>query len=530
MMRRPPSGPAPRDGEPGGQRPPKRPRVAPGLAFVATCATAAAAGCACLHWGPNYLDNLADRFLDRLASTDHVKLLRFLHNTEFGWGSGCSGTDSPTWVFGPLSAKLESRGCHVSFPHIFSAELEASKRNFICQTSTPGNLYGNLYDLCKDRAFCHKAGAEALVDPNHRVRIFIAGFSCKTVSGLHSDKGVASVCIDESTGSTGLTFSGVVLFLRKRSPHLFVLENVVGLGRSGQLAAAKTRLEASGYVVFTVTLDPLTVGVPQSRPRIYIIGYSSDKWPRAKAFNERDLHEITTQLEQGHPLMNIEEFVYEESHPRVHARRARFLDRVMAGDTATATEGRNLKWVHAQRRLQQKATAHPLSSSSWDPKSLRLLYPEAECLPSREKGLLDMRGIGFPHHRFELLNISQTDASGGPDFAPTITPSGRFWLADRCRRLLGVEALALQGIHVDPDAIECDDELLHNLAGNAFNTASCMEALVATLVLLARMHYHDSQEAIDAPVTVAPSSESAARLAAGELLSESDSDSELWRP
>ena len=62
--------------------------------------------------------------------------------------------------------------------------------------------------------------------------------------------------------------------------------------------------------------------------------------------------------------------------------------------------------------------------------------------------------------------------AGSETYLPTLVPSGMFWLGPRCRPLLGIEAVRLQGC--DPTMLPAlrreayDSAFLMNLAGNAF--------------------------------------------------------------
>ena len=515
-----------------------------GMLRARSSGSSGAAGLACasrapLRWGPNFVDELAERSLSRLSDVQVAQLTRWLHGAELGWGSGCSGTDSPAWVFRALKAQLEHRACRADFPQVFSAEADKRKRGFILETGDPEQLFACIYDLGLPEADCCKSLRRVLVDERHRLRLFIAGFSCKTVSGLHqTDRDSAEQCITDGTGTTGFTFNGVLLVLSRRNPKFFILENVCGLQRSGQLEIVLAKLErvGPGYVVAHRVFNPKDdAGIPQDRPRIYICGWNKPcAGACSAAFVQERFSDIADKLGEGHGMMDVDGFLYDETHPTICERRERFRARVREG--ARFQQAIGGKWVRRQELMRERkqGARHP-SASAWDP-SFAMLYPEVELLPARELGLLDMRGIRFPHQSAQCLNTSQSDASGGEGYVSTLTPQGRFWLAHRCRHLLGAEALSFQGIYIDPDTVSADDRLLHDLAGNAFNTASFMHALIALLAIAAELDDHGSKAsgiaASGSPSASASFGKGArdVKLASGKLLSESDSDSEseMW--
>ena len=89
------------------------------------------------------------------------------------------------------------------------------------------------------------------------------------------------------------------------------------------------------------------------------------------------------------------------------------------------------------------------------------------------------------------MDVSQTIEMVGGERAGLsayITGSSRLFHTGKVRMVLGVERLAMQSIYYPADVAEKlldeDDELLCNLAGNAFE-GRCMAAAFLSLLLLA---------------------------------------------
>ena len=102
-----------------------------------------------------------------------------------------------------------------------------------------------------------------------QVEVATASFPCTDLSLAGGRAGLAG---DES--GTFWEFARVVEQMGRRRPAVVLLENVIGFATShgGQdLVAAVRRLNALGYVCDVLTLDARYF-VPQSRPRIFVVG------------------------------------------------------------------------------------------------------------------------------------------------------------------------------------------------------------------------------------------------------------------
>ena len=98
---------------------------------------------------------------------------------------------------------------------------------------------------------------------------FVAGFSCKSVSSLNSNRVQRSHnAIFDEMCSTGSTLRGVFDFMEKCSPSTALLENVLGLRKGWQTDAISDRLWQLGYYSLWLDEDPTRYGHPQRRPRL----------------------------------------------------------------------------------------------------------------------------------------------------------------------------------------------------------------------------------------------------------------------
>ena len=112
----------------------------------------------------------------------------------------------------------------------------------------------------------------------------------------------------------------------------------------------------------------------------------------------------------------------------------------------------------------------------------------AESVP-REFEALRLVGVNWPDSRPRRCDVSQmaTRCHVSEGYVHAITPGGRKFLPHKCRLLLGREAFNFQSLWFpNPELLDsCGDQLLADLAGNAFEGSCCAAALLVTLGVLA---------------------------------------------
>jgi len=103
--------------------------------------------------------------------------------------------------------------------------------------------------------------------------VLLAGFPCQPFSSIGKRQGFEHV-------TQGTLFYDVARIIAVKQPKAFMLENVQGLtthdkGRTFEVI--NETLADMGYVVKYKILDASDYGVPQTRKRIYIVGYLPEK-------------------------------------------------------------------------------------------------------------------------------------------------------------------------------------------------------------------------------------------------------------
>ena len=102
--------------------------------------------------------------------------------------------------------------------------------------------------------------------------LYIAGPPCQTWSTMGTRAG-----LDDLAGR-GLVFYSCLEYIRDQRPRAVVLENVVGLRNlhPNEFCDILAILKKMGYAVTWKILDSRCSGLPQRRPRVYIVGIRSD--------------------------------------------------------------------------------------------------------------------------------------------------------------------------------------------------------------------------------------------------------------
>mmetsp|Transcript_56207 Transcript_56207/g.174313 ORF Transcript_56207/g.174313 Transcript_56207/m.174313 type:complete len:372 (-) Transcript_56207:526-1641(-) len=159
----------------------------------------------------------------------------------------CSGMETPVMALKNLGVALD---------HVFSCDVNPHVKRTIMANYPPKLFYDDL--TARDNTGAPKAD------------IYVAGFPCQPFSTAGKQQGFL-----DSRGR-GEIFWHVRDYIEKKSPKVFILENVSGLIKinGGEYFRAIVQaLEALGtYNVHTKILDTKENGVPQSRRRVYFVG------------------------------------------------------------------------------------------------------------------------------------------------------------------------------------------------------------------------------------------------------------------
>ena len=423
-------------------------------------------------WGPelsNDLRSALDAASNRVLSGQQPSRPSSsspLSNMALRVGTDCSGVESPLHA-------LEALG--VSFKHIFSSESASAPRKVIAANSKPGILLDDV--KCQTMPVPH-------------VDLYISGFSCKPFSMLHWK----TELLNEPEAAI---FFAVLQRIEAQRPAAYVLENVEGISRC--LNQILPMLGQLGYQVSVLTLNPIDLGEPVHRPRVYFVGVRSDvaklSQQQSQQFYETVWSELTRQrkhrnrCEFGSSLVPLWRRLLPDDHGLVsdHAeqRKQKWEEAKQQG---YPDKRANPKWRQRHQDWSNKAQVPKVSTEGklqWDqlgPDSLYLHLP-------RERDAWSKLIKQFDEPCRLVADLSQnlgripcrTDGS-----VPTITPGAHIVLGPVGRILLPIEKLLLHALPLHrmvlPDDISSSE--IEDMGGNMMHLQTVAVAMAVALSLV----------------------------------------------
>ena len=350
-------------------------------------------------------------------------------------GTDCSGIETPIMA-------LQAMG--VQHTHEFSSEIRPRVRKFIELNFASASSRGTSnFSLSDDML---KRPSETLPD----VDLYVCGFPCKPFSKLHCNR-------------TGLKdknarpFFKLLNVLRVKQPSVAVLENVLGI--KNVLKTIMQKLRGLGlYEVLTAELNPLDMGEPVARPRMFFILIRKDRAVADVADCADRLLGAIGQSSGKVPLS------------------ARLLD--VSPGTSTS----------ARKRPGSPAFA---SSQGQAPKRSRAgqhRRPDDEWMTDRQRSVHSaLLSVSEAQRRVGEVDKHVVDLSQSIgrtrlyfDRAPVVTPGGRIWINEKKRFMSPAEKVA---IHMVPiHALQWPDDLtaadVSDMGGNTMHVMAVATSVV----------------------------------------------------
>jgi len=328
----------------------------------------------------------------------------------------------------------------------------------------------------------------------------------------------------EEMGQSGATLRGCLEYIERYRPRVVMLENVYAIDRADQHGLKQVNivmegLRARGYVAGYSLCNSCDYYVPQIRHRIWMWGYRiSKEGPRATmSDSEKDAiriqatnvgNEINPQVQsmlrflEEPSALHFEDCMLPDDDPRV----VEFLRQQYARKDAKTKDqeegpvekkGRSktakLTWEQKyslHRMKMQYQQERPYTSergAAWkkmlNDRTMELL--DLKCLDVMNEQSIDPREVPM------LWDLAQSvERVPGTrvrrdrqNYATCILPTP-LWHTSRHRFLMGIEKLALQGIFPeDLQDTAFPQNLLGDLAGNAFTSTVCLANLMCAAVL-----------------------------------------------
>ena len=180
-------------------------------------------------------------------------------------GSDCTGLGTDRLALAMAGVKAH---------HEFASERDRDTRE----------LYGALHGRAHGPHFWSVDCTQRLTPPY--VDLYVAGPPCQPWSGLGRGAG-----LDDLAGR-GIVFYSVLKYVQERRPRACIIENVRGLVElhPKEFTDILRILEGLRYKVTWNILQSLEHGLPQSRPRVYIVAIREDSCAHRFTFPQRLKH------------------------------------------------------------------------------------------------------------------------------------------------------------------------------------------------------------------------------------------------
>jgi site-specific DNA-cytosine methylase len=322
-----------------------------------------------------------------------------------------------------------------------------------------------------------------------------------------------------------------------------ILENVTALASKSSagvsnLDVAYHRLQKLGFAVVVFQLDPLMFGQLHSRSRLYIIGVKRRLSSDHAGASEQHIVDImvsTMKRLVGQPALDLETALLDEDHPLVISRLQHFAkraDRVREGEGCGE---KNLEYDldngdvdddvsskssagHIDKKRKKSSITTPAApawphqhaayfekhgKSWWKSSQLNELTlqkcPGLFELTARQRDILAFHGLTPDDKNAAIdLNLSIHWSRVTRGYAPCLSSSSLMYIAGRQRCCLGVECLRLMGICFKEEErlYKYDCKFVRDLAGNAFDSASCLASLYVVFVTLAALARNDNLDSL----------------------------------
>jgi DNA (cytosine-5)-methyltransferase 1 len=149
---------------------------------------------------------------------------------------------------------------------VFSSEIDPYARQTYLKNFPKANLHGDITKIKPSQI------------PDFD--ILCAGFPCQSFSSLGKRKG-----FEDKKDDKGNMFFHILNIIREKKPKAFFLENVKGLlnhekGRT--FFIIKKFLENEGYSFHYKLVKASDFGIPQLRPRVFMIGFRGEETKNSK--------------------------------------------------------------------------------------------------------------------------------------------------------------------------------------------------------------------------------------------------------
>ncbi|EDN07154.1 predicted protein [Histoplasma mississippiense (nom. inval.)] len=318
--------------------------------------------------------------------------------------------------------------------------------------------------------------------------LLVVGFSCVDFSNMN----LYRKTLDEM-GESGHTFYGVLRYTQRCRPPLMILENVCG----APWGHIKDALKEIDYHAYHIKVDTKNYYLPQTRERGYMLCIDQTRLETLPPADSKSSAFAKMMKNFERPASSpVTQFLLKNDDPRL-------LDAIDDISCNTTKDRQAVDWT----RYKARHLRYRMREGLGDKRPLTRWQDNGSCqMPDfywhrwskvqteRVWDTLDvnyLRSIirGFDiNFKSRIIDLSQgldreldQRASG---VSGCLTPRGQHFVTSRGGPLLGIEALALQGIPIDRLLLGNDSQRdLNDLAGNAMSSTVVGVAIMSALIV-----------------------------------------------
>ena len=430
---------------------------------------------------------------DVTSLLQHVTSLQEAGAPHFTNSSGCSGSEV-FMISGAEIAALISTATKDTFQWLSngSAEKNPAKQDFIIGPvhklleQITGESFAapccfNKYEEtgCKD-AECrtHNTRCKTRVADFHW-----AGISCKTMSKLSATwKELGRTALRDKAGSSGETLLALLAHLDQHEPVIYIGENVEDVTKEENIQELEYCLGTRGYATRGEILKSFDFGSPQKRVRYWFISLNVKKLgitaPEAhtllrKVFATINSMKVSCPSLQPFLLKAKDSYLKQELSRRVRAK------------TGEHQGPSSWKSLH-----QKECEGMPGGFRNCFPDATITESPWFKLMGNRESMALAKAITDHPKAiSVDVYQSMNRVFIGTEKTVSTIVPGCHQWLTKHRRFLVGLEAMAIQGWDLErlrdvAAEFGTSDNIMRDMAGNAFTKGICNAVIVSLLVHL----------------------------------------------
>jgi site-specific DNA-cytosine methylase len=393
---------------------------------------------------------------------------RFLQKQPFApllVGTDCSGIDGPLWAL---------RGLGIQFRHCFASEVAAAPCAVLLANTQPDVFYT---DILRRK-----------ISAVPYVHVYYAGFVCKPFSLLHWKSKLLK-------DSNAKVFYACLAYIRERRPRIFVLENVMGLVRVLPKLLKLLRAAGGGYSVIPMKTNPVDLGEPVQRPRIYLVGIAKSVARCGEAEMIKFATEVWKKLtETSQPCAKLSSRLLPAGHSLLNAYQAKVKEQFEdARRQGFPLSGSRNKWQAKHAEFEMNHQTHTSGGLFlFGAESHRNTLPTADTmlLSSRRQRAVWTAHATAKQHQNLVLDASQSIHRCGvrcDNTLPTVTPGSIILLSQLQRRLTPVEKIMVHQFPVHRMKWPVDsfsDQSLSQMGGNTMHVKVVAAVTMLSLQLV----------------------------------------------